>query len=158
MLNSLNQDQLNQELSILFGIICAYFHYNNNIMTFIFLFWIKLQISFTISYEFIPGRMTLLITILLCLINIFNSITSESPYAKSFTSISTWMIVCILFVTSTLLQYGAILLFWKYTESHKENFKMILKKIDMVCVTIETLAFMLFNLIFWNFWKSFFWK
>ena len=94
--------------------------------------------------------MTLLITILLCLINIFNTITSESPYAKSFTSISTWMIACILFVTSTLLQYGAILLFWKYTASQKENFQMILKKIDMVCGTVETLAFMLFNLIFWN--------
>ena len=102
--------------------------------------------------------MTLLITILLCLINIFNTITSESPYAKSFTSISTWMIACILFVTSTLLQYGAILLFWKYTASHKENFQMILKKIDMVCVTVETLAFILFNLIFWNNWKSFFVK
>ena len=110
----------------------------------------ELQISFTISHEMIPGRMTLLITILLCLINIFNTITSESPYAKSFTSISTWMIVCILFVTSTLLQYGSILLFWKYKTNHKENDQMILKTIDMISVTVEILAFMLFNLIFWN--------
>ena len=110
----------------------------------------ELQISFTISHEIIPGRMTLLMMILLCLINIFNTITSESPYAKSFTSISTWMIACILFVTSTLLQYGAILLFWKYTTSQKERNDFILKKIDLISVAVESLAFMLFNLIFWN--------
>ena len=109
----------------------------------------ELQISFTISHEIIPGRMTLLMMILLCLINIFNTITSESPYAKSFTSISTWMIVCILFVTSTLLQYGAILLFWKYTTYDQENVRMFLKKIDVICLALEILAFIVFNIIFW---------
>ena len=96
--------------------------------------------------------MTLLITILLCLINIFNTVTSESPYTKSFTSISTWMVVCILFVTSTLLQYGTILLFWKYNAtSLEENAKMSMKTIDMISLAVEALAFTLFNLIFWNF-------
>ena len=108
------------------------------------------QISFAISHEIVPGRMALLITLMLCLINIFNTITSDSPYTKSFTSISIWMVVCITLVTSALLQYGIILLFWKYTLYEQKNIQMIIKKIDLVCLTIEILVFVVFNIIFWT--------
>ena len=112
--------------------------------------FIDLQISFAISHENVPGRMALLITLFLCLINIFNTITSDSPYTKSFTSISIWMVVCITLVTSALLQYGIILLFWKYTLYEQKNIQIIIKKIDLVCLTIEILAFFGFNIIFWT--------
>ena len=108
------------------------------------------QISFAIPHEIIPGRMTLLITLFLCLINIFNSISSASPNTKSFTSISIWLVACILFVTSALLQYGIILLFWKYTSYPPENIQMIIKKIDVICLTLEISGFVVFNVIFWN--------
>ena len=110
----------------------------------------NLQISFAISHEIVPGRMALLITLMLCLINIFNTITSDSPYTKSFTSISIWMVACITLVTSALLQYGIILLFWKYTLYEQKNIQIIIKKIDLVCLTIEILAFAVFNIIFWT--------
>ena len=57
----------------------------------------------------IPGRMVLLITLLLMLTNIFTSVTSQSPTTKSLTSISTWILTCILFVYGALMEYGCIL-------------------------------------------------
>ena len=114
--------------------------------------FIDLQISFAISHENVPGRMALLITLFLCLINIFNTITSASPYTKSFTSISTWMIACITLVTSALLQYGIILLFRKYTLYEQGNVQMIIKRIDLVCLIIEILAFVIFNIIYDLYW------
>ena len=111
---------------------------------------IDLQISFAIPHEIIPGRMALLITLFLCLINIFNSITYASPDTKSFTSISIWMVACISLVTSALLQYGIILLFWKYSTYDQNIVRMFLKKIDVFCLVLEILAFIVFNIIFWT--------
>ena len=112
--------------------------------------YINLQISFAIPHEIIPGRMALLITLFLCLINIFNSITYASPDTKSFTSISIWMVACISLVTSALLQYGIILLFWKYSTYDQNIVRMFLKKIDVFCLVLEILAFIVFNIIFWT--------
>ena len=44
------------------------------------------------------GRMTLLITLFLVLVNIFNNVTTNSPKAEGLTAIEIWMLVCILFV------------------------------------------------------------
>lgn len=44
------------------------------------------------------GRMALLITLFLVLINIFNNITTNSPKAEGLTAIEIWMLACILFV------------------------------------------------------------
>lgn len=51
--------------------------------------------KFTISFL---GRMALLITLFLVLINIFNNITTNSPKAEGLTAIEIWMLACILFV------------------------------------------------------------
>ena len=42
--------------------------------------------------------MTLLITLFLVLVNIFNNVTTNSPKAEGLTAIEIWMLVCILFV------------------------------------------------------------
>ena len=57
------------------------------------------------------GRMTLLITLFLVLINIFINVTTTSPNTESLTSLSAWIITCILFLSCTLLEYGCILLY-----------------------------------------------
>ena len=44
------------------------------------------------------GRMALLVTVFLVLINIFNTITTNSPNAEGLTAIEIWMLACILFV------------------------------------------------------------
>ena len=53
--------------------------------------------------------MTLLVTLFLVLINIFNNITSNSPNVEGLTSISAWVITCILFVFGALSGYAGIL-------------------------------------------------
>ena len=45
-------------------------------------------VSFLIPPEIVPGRMTLLVTIFLVLINIFNNVTSNSPNVEGLTAIS----------------------------------------------------------------------
>ena len=50
------------------------------------------QVSFIIPPEIIPGRMTLIVTLFLVLIDIFDTVTSQTPTAETMTSISTWLI------------------------------------------------------------------
>ena len=54
--------------------------------------------------------MTLLVTLLLVLINIFNSISVASPTAETITAMSVWLIACIIFVFGALCNYAGILL------------------------------------------------
>ncbi len=51
------------------------------------LFVVVSWISFLVNPEVIPGRMTLLVTIFLVLINIFNTIQTNSPKAEGLTAI-----------------------------------------------------------------------
>ena len=59
------------------------------------LFVIVSWVSFLIPPEVIPGRMAMLITLFLVLINIFNSITTNSPNAQGkMTTFIFWVIQC----------------------------------------------------------------
>jgi len=74
------------------------------------LFVVVSWISFLVNPEIIPGRMTLLVTIFLVLINIHNTIQTNSPKAEGLTAIECWVIACIIFVFGALLEYTVILL------------------------------------------------
>lgn len=74
------------------------------------LFVVVSWISFLVNPEVIPGRMTLLVTIFLVLINIFNTIQTNSPKAEGLTAIEAWVIACIIFVFGALGEYTVILL------------------------------------------------
>ena len=63
-------------------------------MMFVSVSWI----SFLVPPESVPGRMTILVTVFLVLVNIFNNINSNSPKAEGLTAIEIWMLACILFV------------------------------------------------------------
>ena len=59
--------------------------------------------------------MTLLITVFLVLVNIFNTITTNIPKAEGLTAIEAWVIVCVLFVFGALvgrLVYSLLCLLW----------------------------------------------
>ena len=77
------------------------------------LFVVISWISFLINPEVIPGRMTMLVTLFLVLINIHNTIQTNSPKAEGFTAIKTWVIACIIFVFGAMAEYSAILLLLK---------------------------------------------
>jgi hypothetical protein len=52
--------------------------------------------------QVVPGRMAMLITLFLVLINIFNIVTTNSPNVEGMTAIAAWMLVCIFFVFGAL--------------------------------------------------------
>ena len=110
-----------------------------------------LQVSFMIPPEIIPGRMALLITLILCLVNIFMSVTTSSPNANTISSIGSWIIFCIIFVHLGLLEYG-IILFLKYCQMTKysdEYEKTLFKRVDLISLTAALFTFIVFNVIFW---------
>ena len=55
------------------------------------------------------GRMALLVTLFLVLVNIFNTVTTNTPKAEGLTAIEAWMLSCILFVFATLAEYACLL-------------------------------------------------
>ena len=59
--------------------------------------------------DVIPGRMTLLITLFLVLISIFNNVWATSPKVSGFSALSAWLLSCMLFVFGALLGYAGIL-------------------------------------------------
>lgn len=66
-------------------------------------------ISFLVPSDIIPGRMALLVTLFLVLVNIFNTVTTNTPKAEGLTAIEAWMLACILFVFGTLTEYAFLL-------------------------------------------------
>merc|ERR1719384_2871191 len=73
------------------------------------LFVIVSWISFVVPPDIIPGRMALLVTLFLVLVNIFNTVTTNTPKAEGLTAIEIWMLSCILFVFGALIVYAVLL-------------------------------------------------
>ena len=106
--------------------------------------------------EIIPGRMALLITLILCLVNIFMSVTTSSPNADTISSIGSWIIFCIIFVHYCLVEYGTIL-FMKYCQcaNYSEEYeKTLFKRVDLISLTAGLFTFIVFNIVFWYYSKS----
>ena len=66
-------------------------------------------ISFIIPPEMMPGRMALLITILLMIINTSGSAHENTPSSDTFSLIDLWMLICIIFVSLAIFEYGLII-------------------------------------------------
>ena len=64
------------------------------------------------------GRLALLITLFLVLVNIFNSAKDNSPKSESLTAVETWIIICIFHVFTVLLEYAFVL---KIIQNEKRN-------------------------------------
>ena len=129
------------------------------------------QVSFVVPAEVIPGRLGLLLTLLLCMINTLNSVIQTTPEANdNTTAIIYWIISCMLAILVALGEYFAILLRKKYfpistveLSKTKEAFsetkgKKIIqdqeiewsKKLDMVMLIVFPLVFTIFSILFWT--------
>ena len=53
--------------------------------------------------------MSLLVTLFLVLVNIFNSVTANAPKAEGLTAVETWVVSCIIHVFGVLAEYALIL-------------------------------------------------
>lgn len=92
-------------------------------------------VSFLIPPDSIPGRMALLITLLLMLVNIFLRIKTNSPHADAIHALGLWVIMCMCLVACAIVQYGLIL-FLKRRELRKvapgkeQKTSKLIRKID----------------------------
>ena len=67
------------------------------------------HISFFIPPDNIPGRMSLIVTILLMFLNNYGNIRGTTPLVSKISMLDVWSIGCILFVTMALFEYALIL-------------------------------------------------
>ena len=66
--------------------------------------------SFLINPHIVPGRMGLLVTLFLVLVNIFNGFKNSSPPSISLNALDVFLIICIGHVFCVLIQYSIVLL------------------------------------------------
>ena len=94
--------------------------------------------------------MGFLITLLLVLVNLFISVSANSPDTHALTYISTWVLACIIFVEVAVMEYGCILLFnhIMYMPA-SEIGRKILHRLDSFALLISIAAFIVFNCIYW---------
>merc|ERR1719260_148274 len=77
------------------------------------MFVIVSWVSFMVKPEVVPGRMAMLVTLFLVLINIFNSVREQAPISSRLNAVDLYLVVCIFFVFAALIEYAVILLLLK---------------------------------------------
>lgn len=77
------------------------------------MFVIVSWVSFLVKPEVVPGRMAMLVTLFLVLINIFNSVREQAPISSSLNAVDLYLVICIFFVFAALIEYAVILLLLK---------------------------------------------
>ena len=81
------------------------------------LFVIVSWISFIIKPDVIPGRMGVLVTIFLVLINIFNGVKSNAPESATLNAVDLYIVICIAHVFLALAEYAIVL----FQNNYREN-------------------------------------
>ena len=77
-------------------------------------------INFAVSFEAVPGRLGLLLTLFLMMINMNNSISTKIPKSDSACPLIIWILICTIFIILALLEYFMILIKVKYGKMNKK--------------------------------------
>ena len=96
----------------------------------------------------VPGRMGLVITLYLILINSYTSV--KAPPRRGFSFIELWFGGVQLPIIVAVLEYGFILAYLKFHETDSKTKEIIMKKIDMGFVIFSFLLYVIFNAFYWN--------
>ena len=78
-------------------------------------------ISFAVKHDAVPGRLGLLLTLLLVLINLSNTVSRSVPKSSTVCPLVLWIMFSIVFVTMALLEYFIILLNIKFSKKNRVN-------------------------------------
>ena len=115
-------------------------------------------ISFAVSFEAVPGRLGLLLTLFLMMINMNNSISTKIPKSDSACPLIIWILICTVFIILALLEYSIILIKVKYgkmikkIEAKYKSKKQILKDwilmLDKTSLTLFPPAYFFCVLVF----------
>merc|ERR1711971_340073 len=77
------------------------------------MFVIVSWVSFLVKPEVVPGRMAMLVTLFLVLINIFNSVREQAPISSRLNAVDLYLVICVFLVFTALMEYAVILLLLK---------------------------------------------
>ena len=77
----------------------------------------------------VAGRMMLLTTLFLVLINLMNNLTSNAPNSEGINAVSAWLLSCIIFVFAALVAYSGILLKKKIRKQKVNHIVIYFKKL-----------------------------
>ena len=110
--------------------------------------------------ESIPGRMGVLLTLMLCTVNIFNSTAEKFP--PNANAITQWILSCLLFIILAILEYTILLGYKKYSEPEDEvnnmtdganhedvRIRRLSKRMDKWMLVIFPPTFIVFASVFW---------
>ena len=71
-------------------------------------------ISFLIPPNSFPGRMSLLVTLVLCIINVMTGERQQSPKGSGWNTCDYWYIICLVMVAIASLEYAILLYFMRF--------------------------------------------
>ena len=71
-------------------------------------------ISFLIPPNCFPGRMSLLVTLVLCIINVMTSEMQQSPEGSGWHALDCWYIICLVMVGIASFEYAILLYFMRF--------------------------------------------
>jgi hypothetical protein len=109
----------------------------------------------------VPGRMGLLITLYLIMMNTFSAVQKASPKDRSFGFIELWIVGCQSCILFAMTEYGIIL--YQIKSEHETGCQKYKKKLyrgiccknrrfeswDHTCLLVIPTVFVLFNILFW---------
>lgn len=100
----------------------------------------------------VPGRMALLVTIFLMLVNVSNAASVINPKSEGLTAMDLWLLICMVFVAFALFEYAILLkIRFKKAEMSKQEgmLKCQCQNVDSKASVLFPIAFALFNLAYW---------
>ena len=109
------------------------------------IFAIVSMISFLIKPSVVPGRMGMIVTMLLISSNVYNNI--EAPNRRGFSYTEVWIIGSWVPILFSLFEYGVILFFSK---SQHEAEKNIFETLDYLSLAATALFYAIFNAYYWT--------
>lgn len=102
-------------------------------------------ISFAIDPDMVPGRMGMLVTLYLILINTYSNI--DAPSKRGFSFADVWFVGCQAPIAFAILEYGSILILLRTQKVTKSDKFISILDVSSLCLAI--LFFIVFNFAYW---------
>ena len=87
-------------------------------------------ISFAVNFEAVPGRLGMLLTLFLMLINLSNTVSQTIPKSDKICPLILWIMISLAFVVLALVEYFIILLTVKFHGANKVSEKKWRHELD----------------------------
>lgn len=100
-------------------------------------------ISFFVNVEQVPGRMGMLVTLYLILINTYINI--DAPSMRGFSYADVWFLGCQVTIAFAIIEYGALLAAMKLTKGKPKHADLV----DIVSFLVSFVSFCTFIIVYW---------